>query len=347
MWTIQVLGGLSAHSPQRQLSRFRTQKAASLLAYLALHPAPQPRETLIDLLWPEVEMEAGRHNLSNALSFLRHLLEPPGVPPGTVVLADRATVRLNPAAVTVDAVEFESELGKANTANLSEDERPGLLQQALERYQGALLPGFYEEWIASEALRLEGLFVQGVVTLVPLLLQVGKGEQAMMYAQRAVSADPLGEAATHTLMQAFSACGQSSQALRAYRALERRLQEELNVQPSQELKRLAEQMGQSGASPISLARSEDDLPAEAMVKVPATSHTSTSSQEPTPDTTLVRSVPAARLLGAEFLLRTTTRFFGREEEIERLGKMLSTPRTRLVTLTGPGGTGKTRLALEA
>ncbi|MCW3100764.1 MAG: transcriptional activator domain protein, partial [Chthonomonadaceae bacterium] len=42
-----------------------------------------------------------------------------------------------------------------------------------------------------------------------------------------------------------------------------------------------------------------------------------------------------------------TRFFGREEEIERLGKMLSTPRTRLVTLTGPGGTGKTRLALEA
>src|SRR5262249_23587365 len=53
-----------------------------------------------------------------------------------------------------------------------------------------------------------------------------------------------------------------------------------------------------------------------------------------------------RLTGGEFLLRTTTRFFGRQEEIARLGRMLSTYRTRLVTLTGPGGTGKTRLALE-
>ena len=42
MWSIQLLGGLALHSPQRQLSRFRTQKAASLLAYLAFHRAPQP-----------------------------------------------------------------------------------------------------------------------------------------------------------------------------------------------------------------------------------------------------------------------------------------------------------------
>src|SRR5262245_686136 len=107
MWTIQLFGGLSAHSAQRQVSRFRTQKAASLLAYLALHPAPQPRETLIDLFWPDAEPEAGRHNLSNALSFLRHMLEPPGVPPGTVVLADRNAARLNPEAVSTDVYAFE------------------------------------------------------------------------------------------------------------------------------------------------------------------------------------------------------------------------------------------------
>src|SRR6266700_7407665 len=123
MWSIQLLGGLSAHSPQRQVTRFRTQKAASLLAYLAFHPAPQPREMLLDLLWPEAEPEVGRHNLSNALSFLRHQLEPPGIPPGTVILADRASVRLNPAAVTVDAVEFESDLRQAQVESLSEDER--------------------------------------------------------------------------------------------------------------------------------------------------------------------------------------------------------------------------------
>src|SRR6185369_5044235 len=107
MWTIALLGGLSAHSPQRQLTRFRTQKAASLLAFLAFHPAPQPRETLLALLWPEVEIETGRHNLSNALSFLRHMLEPPGTPPGSVLQADRFNVGLNPDAVSVDVVAFE------------------------------------------------------------------------------------------------------------------------------------------------------------------------------------------------------------------------------------------------
>src|SRR5215470_6306300 len=131
MWRIQLLGGLSVHSEQRQITRFRTQKAASLLAYLAFHPAPQPRETLTDLLWPDAEPEVGRHNLSNALSFLRHQLEPPGVPPGTIILADRASVRLNPAAVRVDALEFEGELGQAQAEGLSEAERLTRMEQAL------------------------------------------------------------------------------------------------------------------------------------------------------------------------------------------------------------------------
>src|SRR6478609_1650009 len=118
LWTIQLLGGLAARRSQQEVTRFRTQKAASLLAFLAFHPAPQPRETLIELLWPETEPEAGRHNLSNALSFLRRALEPPGVPPGTIVLADRAAVHLNPAAVTSDVLQFESALRRAARAGL-------------------------------------------------------------------------------------------------------------------------------------------------------------------------------------------------------------------------------------
>src|SRR5439155_10349753 len=56
--------------------------------------------------------------------------------------------------------------------------------------------------------------------------------------------------------------------------------------------------------------------------------------------------PGERLRGDEFALLTTTQFFGREAETEQLSAMLAAPRNRLVTLTGPGGTGKTRLALE-
>src|SRR5579871_62372 len=327
MWTIQLLGGLSAHSPQRQITRFRTQKAASLLAFLAFRAAPgipsQPRELLLDLLWPDAEPEVGRHNLSNALSFLRHLLEPPGVPPGTVILADRATVRLNPAAVTVDVVEFERMLRKAETGRLSEAERRTLLLGAVEQYQGALLPGYYEEWIAPEALRLEGLFVQAVVGLVPLLLRAEKPEVALTYAQRAVSADPLSEEATLCLMQAYFASGQSGQALRAYRQLERRLAEELDTQPSPELQRLAEQWGQSGPG-LKTDLAVGGLPAETAVVFSRSSPTVAERPAMSADSAAAGAMSRARLVGAEFLLRTTTRFFGREEEIDRLSKLLAT-----------------------
>jgi predicted ATPase/DNA-binding SARP family transcriptional activator len=343
MWTIQLLGGLSAHSPQRQLTRFRTQKAASLLAFLAFHHASQPRELLLDLLWPDAEPEVGRHNLSNALSFLRHLLEPPGVPPGTVILADRASVRLNPAAVTVDAREFESQLNQARTPALTEEQRLALLLEALERYTGPLLPGYYEKWVAPEALRLEGLFVQGALLAAPLLLGAGRAESALTYVQRAVSADPLSEEATSWLMQAYVACGQAGQAQRAYRQLEARLQEELGgASPSLTLQRLAEQAGYSGSSPLVSAVSDRALSID---RAAVSSSVSRDRVEQTA-TIAAGSASMRRLVGGEFLLRMTTRFFGREEEVDRLGKILSTPRTRLVTLTGPGGSGKTRLALE-
>jgi predicted ATPase/DNA-binding SARP family transcriptional activator len=350
MWTIQLLGGLAAHSPQREVTHFRTQKSASLLAYLAMHATkesqPRPREALIEMLWPEAESNAGRHNLSNALSFLRHTLEPPGMPPGTVILADRATVRLNPAAVTVDAVEFERSLHKAAADGISEAERQTLLSAALERYQGALLPGFYEEWIPPEALRLEGLFVQAVVRLVPLLLGAKKPEQALTYAQRAAGADPLSQEAAHCLMLAWMACGQPEQALRAYRQLERRLEEELNANPSPALRRLFEQAGTGEPTRAVLAVSESVSPREEELPFTPASRTKAAPEEPGLDRAVVQPVSPVRLLGGEFLLRTTTRFFGREEEIDRLGRMLSSPHTRLVTLIGPGGTGKTRLALE-
>ena len=54
LWTIQLLGGLAAAGPQQVVTRFRTQKAAALLAYLAFHAAPgaagRPRDALLKLL---------------------------------------------------------------------------------------------------------------------------------------------------------------------------------------------------------------------------------------------------------------------------------------------------------
>lgn len=342
MWTIQLLGSLAAVSPQRQITRFRTQKAASLLAYLAFHAAPnarpRSREALVAMLWPDADPEAGRHNLSNALSFLRRMLEPPGIPVGAVILADRNTVRLHPGAVTSDVVEFEKAIGQAREEGLSDTERMRLLLEATQLYQGPLLPGFYEDWITPETERLESMFISAVSEVIPLLLTAGTPEPALALAQRAVTSDPWSQAAALALMQVLVAIRQPSHALRVYRRLEARMAEDLSAEPSRDLKAYAREL--HTATPLV------DGEAPAMSLSPATRTVEAAESATNPETATMDLDPGQRLRGAEFLLRTTTRFFGREEEVQQLCEMLSTPRTRLVTLTGPGGTGKTRLALE-
>src|SRR5262249_15608375 len=61
VWRIELLGGLRAQRQEANLSQFRTRKAAELLAYLAYHRRrSHPRELLVELLWPETEVDAGR-----------------------------------------------------------------------------------------------------------------------------------------------------------------------------------------------------------------------------------------------------------------------------------------------
>src|SRR5437879_4107980 len=82
-WRIELLGGLRAVRGDQVVDHFRTRKTADLLAYLAyFRERSHPREVLVELLWPECELQDGRHSLSMALSALRQQLEPPGIPDG-------------------------------------------------------------------------------------------------------------------------------------------------------------------------------------------------------------------------------------------------------------------------
>src|SRR6266516_4341904 len=76
-WRIELLGGLRAVRGDRVVTHFQTQKAAALLAYLAYYPdRTHRRDTLIELLWPEVDADDGRNSLRQTLFLLRQQLEP-------------------------------------------------------------------------------------------------------------------------------------------------------------------------------------------------------------------------------------------------------------------------------
>jgi predicted ATPase len=255
-------------------------------------------------------------------------------------------VRLNPETVETDVDTFELRVQKSGQAGLSADERIALLIEAGDSYGGPLLPGFEDDWIEPVAHRLENLFSQAMVQLSKLLIQNGNSELAVKYAQQAVRTDPICEEAVKSLMSALLATGEHAPALLAFRTFESRLRQELDAEPSAAIMSLVSQLEQSSLPFDGITKSGVPRCSDNVSNVLPQGRSAEGSRGVAGQTPKREELPS-RLRGGEFLLRTASRFFGREEETERLKKMLTSPRTRLVTLTGPGGTGKTRLATEA
>ncbi len=255
-WQIEMLGGLRAVRGDRVIERFTRRSVAALLARLAYPPIRNhPRDELIELLWPEIDPVAGRHNLRQTLLSLRRQLEPPGVPRGGVIDADHSNIGLNPGAIVVDVSEFAVAL-QASSLKDSDQQRIGALKEAVDLYRGELLPGFYDDWIAPQRQRLADAHQQTVRRLRALMEQTGGFASAIV---------PLG-----TLPR-----------------------------PPEESSRAPKPADSADRKPY--------------VQLPV----------------------------------MFTRFFGRDAELERLVTFLDDPETRLITLTGPGGSGKTRLAIQA
>ncbi len=247
---IEMLGGLqlayAAHAGEepRVVSRFATRKTASLLAYLACHlkqPA-HPRELLADMLWPEARTEAGRASLRAALASLRRQLEPPGVLSGSVLIADRFAVRLNPLTVATDTAEFEAALkalAPINKTFLTDafflrdktagEARLDRLTRAVALYRGDLLPGFYEAWILGERERLRNHYLAALREIATLARHMRDWNCALENARKWVAANRLDEEAQQALIRALADAGNTEAALQQYARMEQLWQEELTT----------------------------------------------------------------------------------------------------------------------
>jgi len=145
-WQIRLLGALSASRGDERLTHFGARSVLLLLARLVIHPQRQhAREELIELLWPGVDIDAGRNRLRQTLFGLRQVLEPTGAFATPVLEADRFGVRVIPGRLDSDVTRFEAACRHGRTA------------EALALYGGELLPGFYDDWVVEERHRLAAL----------------------------------------------------------------------------------------------------------------------------------------------------------------------------------------------
>jgi tetratricopeptide (TPR) repeat protein len=174
----------------------------------------------------------------------------------------------------------------------------------------------YEDWCAEPrrvlAERHVGLLLALAATREPAV--------ATEALHRAISADPLNEHAHRALIRAYAATGRRPQALAQYDVLRQTLDRELAADPEPETRALYRELLAEGAP----EPTPQPLGAEAPVEPPALA---------------ARPAPVRQSLPWQ-----PTSFIGRGRELEELDRVLDS--RRLVTLTGPGGCGKTRLAFE-
>jgi len=278
-----------------------------MLAYLAYHAGrPQRREALIEAFFPD----AAESTFRVALNRLRRLLEAPDLGEEMGLVSDRTHVWLEARLFVTDVAEFDAAIRAARKATQADAER-AFLEVAVGLYRGELLPGYDNDWIVPERLRLAEAYIRALSRLAVLAADGGDLEQAQEHAQRAVRADPLREDTQRELIRLYLAQGRTAAARRQYGEFQRVLSDMLGMAPSREMEALIATAGARPVAPRSGSRPN-----------------------------------AVAATGVSRLPATFTPLFGREDEIERVLDHLLDGTSSLITLTGMGGTGKTRLALE-
>ncbi|MCB0060519.1 MAG: AAA family ATPase, partial [Caldilineaceae bacterium] len=227
--TIQLLGGFQITAAAEAVSGFSNSRLQSVLAYLILNRnAPQSRQQLAYLFWPDSTDSQARTNLRNILHLLRNTL-----PNATAaVTIDTSTVHWRPDGLhTVDIVQFDEAVAVAQSAT-DEMARRSALEQAVNLYTGDLLPACYDDWILSVREEWQQRYLNTVEQLIDLLERQREYRTALDHAQRLLQYDPLLETTYGRLMQLHAALGDRAAALRVYHLCRTTLDRELGVEPS-------------------------------------------------------------------------------------------------------------------
>ncbi|MFQ5857057.1 MAG: tetratricopeptide repeat protein [Anaerolineae bacterium] len=331
-------------------------KAIALLAYLAVTRERHSRDALATLLWPESDQSRARANLRRVLAALKKALG------GNGLQVDRESVGLDwDAGLWLDVDEFHSRLAACRTHHHPEAEACSAclapLTQAVELYRDDFLVGFtlrdspnFDDWQFFQTENLRRELASALERLVHFHSAQGEFEPAIAYARRWLALDPLHEPAHYHLMQLYAWARQWPAALRQYRECVRVLEEELGVPPLEKTTQLYEAIKAKRTAPP-----------------PADSHSEPSSLDGALDgrskrtPPLREASPTTRPTDGDLITpwrslsehphnlpSQSTPFFGRREELARIAQLLlDDPACRLLTLVGPGGIGKTRLALQA
>lgn len=297
-------------------------KSAAILAYLVITGTPHSRESLAAFFWPD-------YDSSGSLAYLRRMLYEINHTIGEGWLdTSQNLVSMSPGSGwDCDVLRFQEIYRSWKSGELTGDEEAlRAMEEAAAIYRDRFMQGFslpdsasFDDWQTLQAENLNRQFGEILQTLAEI--HRGKGEvgNAISHIRRWLDMDPYQETAYRSLMELYTAAGQRNAALRLYEKLVRKLKTDLKIQPEDETTVLYKKIKESKAS-VSAAEPLRDA----------------KTQDLAEKRTAPNNLPSP-----------PTPFVGRTEDLQEISNLLENPDTRLITLIGPGGAGKTRLCIEA
>lgn len=227
MFYLQTLGRLELRTAKRATVRgLRTRpKDLVLLTYLAAaRPCGlQRRDTLLALLWPDLDAAHGRNALSQALHRIRTSLGR-----GVLVMQGRESLGVSPRLFSCDATAMEKHLEEGQVA------------RALGLYAGDFLAGVhvsgvapeFDDWIVTERERLQRRAFNAVLVLIDVEEKSGSEQAVIQWLRRARAMRPCDETICRRLIEALAGAGDRAGALAEYETFARRLLDEYGLRPS-------------------------------------------------------------------------------------------------------------------
>jgi DNA-binding SARP family transcriptional activator len=315
---VRVLGGTKLAVGGRSLVELASAKATALLVYLAVTGRAHPRAALAGLLWSDLPESTARANLRLVLTKLRRALP-------DHVEAGRQTVMLaTDHPVWVDALEVDR-----LAAGGGDDHQ---LLAAVRLCRGEFLEGFevqgaplFDEWLVTRRAAFRAAMLALMDRAIQSARDRGDAATGTEVARLMLELEPLHEEAHRALMWFMAKGDQRGAALAQFETCRYVLREELGIEPSEATLLLRGEIARSGG--FTELGEVDAGPAGTSAGPAATGRAASRPHAldlPGPLATLV----------------------GREQELARLQTLLDDAACRLVTLVGPGGIGKTRLAVE-
>ena len=322
---IELLGPLQVRDESGRQVSVGGRQLRVLFCLLALNAGRVvPSGSIAGQIWPDDAPGNPGNALQTLISRLRAELRLAGF--ASVIESHPAGYRLAVRPDAVDAFAFEAMAARGRRALAAGDAQTAarILRDALVSWRGeALADAAGCDFADVAAARLTELRASAQADRIEADLALGEGASLVGELRGLVSADPLAERPRSLLMRALAAAGRQAEALTVYSDGRELLADQLGLDPSGQLEEVYLRIlrGQEGPGPVT--RVPDRFP-------------------------LIDSeravVSAARPGSAPPAQRPLTSFVGREEDVARVLKALAA--ARLVTLTGPGGVGKTRLATE-